>query len=357
MQFIDEAIIEVASGHGGPGASSFMRQAHRPMMGPDGGDGGRGGHVYFQATRNLQSLLDFRFQPKYHADNGQKGGIYNKNGRNGEDLLVLVPQGTVIYDVETGAKIADIIEEDKKVLLAKGGRGGLGNMNFATPTKQAPEYAQPGEEGETRKIRLELKLLADVGLVGFPNAGKSTLISKISAAKPKIANYPFTTLVPNLGVVRGKGSTFVVADIPGLIEGANEGKGLGTKFLKHCERSRLLIVVLDGDPINQKTFLEEYDVLLKELTAFSETLKNRDILIAVNKADVLMEDDLYLRGFEELKKKFGKSVFLISAVSGQGIDELLNAVETKLIEMGPREWKNEISDPSLLRMGNEGLFE
>jgi GTP-binding protein len=356
MQFIDEVIIEVASGRGGAGASHFMRQAHQPRMGPDGGDGGRGGHIYFKATHNLQSLLDFRFRPKYKAEDGDNGGTANKNGRSGEDLIIEVPQGTAIYNADSGALIADILEEDKKVRIAKGGRGGLGNMNFATPTNQAPEYAQPGEEGEIRNLRLELKLLADIGLVGFPNAGKSTLISKISAAKPKIANYPFTTLVPNLGVVRGKGSTFVVADIPGLIEGASEGKGLGVKFLRHCERTRLLLIMLDGDPINQKTFLEEISVLRSELSEFSQELETKDFLVAVNKADVLDEDDLFLRGLEELKKAFPDKVYLISAVSGQGVDDLMVRLEKELLAQGPRQWRNEVFEDSLL-VGNEELLK
>jgi GTP-binding protein len=354
MQFIDEVIIEVSSGRGGPGAVHFMRQAHRPRMGPDGGDGGHGGHVYFKASHNLQSLLDFRYHPFYKAQDGEKGGLSEKNGKNGSDLIIEVPQGTSIYDADSGEILADVLEDNKNVLVAKGGRGGLGNMNFATPTNQAPEYAQPGEEAEKKRLRLELKLLADVGLVGFPNAGKSTLISKISAARPKIADYPFTTLVPNLGVVKAKGSTFVVADIPGLIEGAHEGKGLGTKFLRHCERTRLLVIMLDGDLSNNRQLLEEFKTLMHELATFSRELQNKDYLIAINKCDMSQEDDLELKGFEELKKYIKKEIHLISAVSGKGLEALVESIEKNLMAMGPREWKTEVFNET--QLGNEGLF-
>ncbi|MEZ4815402.1 MAG: GTPase ObgE [Bdellovibrionota bacterium] len=272
MSFIDEVKIDVKSGDGGAGSVHFMRQIYRPRMGPDGGDGGRGGNLYFVATTDMNSLLDFRFKKKFHAPDGAGGRGADKNGRKGEDLYIKVPVGTIVKDAETGKVLLDLVEKDKAELFLKGGRGGLGNMNFATSTRQAPDFAQPGEKGIHKKVVLELKLLADVGLVGFPNAGKSTLISKVSAAKPKIANYPFTTIVPNLGVVRGQSRDWVIADIQGIIEGASQGKGLGHQFLRHCERTRLLLIMLDTDPTNERSLVDEYKILIKELKAHSKDL-------------------------------------------------------------------------------------
>lgn len=368
MKFIDEVIIDVRSGDGGPGSVHFMRQSFMPKMGPDGGDGGRGGHVYFEASTHVQSLLDFKFQPKYAADKGVPGGGADCNGRNGEDLVIKVPQGTILYDAENGEALCDLVEEGSRVLVLSGGRGGLGNMNFATATRQAPDFAQPGRPGQHKKIRLELKLLADVGLVGFPNAGKSTLISRWSAARPKIADYPFTTLVPNLGVVRGKALDFVLADIPGLIEGASEGRGLGHKFLKHCERTRLLVVLLDLDPNTGRQLVDELQVLEGELGAFSDELSQKKRIVVLNKVDAfrssetqdaLFEEFLKERGFTELKaylKKSGdEAPLFISAVTGAGLDPLKAKIEAALTAMGPRTFQNQISDA--ISLGDPELFE
>ncbi len=345
----------------------FMRQIYMPKMGPDGGDGGRGGHVFFEASTHLQSLLDFKFQPKYHADNGNPGMGQDCNGRNGEDLTVKVPLGTILYDADTGEMLCDLVEEGRKVLVLSGGRGGLGNMNFATAARQAPDWAQPGRPGMHRKLRLELKLLADVGLVGFPNAGKSTLIARWSAARPKIADYPFTTLVPNLGVVRGKGLDFVMADIPGLIEGASEGRGLGIRFLKHCERTRLLVILLDLDPSTGRNLLEELQILEQELAAFSDELGVKERIVVLNKADAFRssesEDPLFAeflreRGVDELhsylKSKGEKMPLIISAVTGAGLDILKNQIEAKLLGYGPREFSNQLS--TTLSLGNQEMF-
>lgn len=357
MKFIDEVAIDVRSGDGGPGAVHFMRQKYMPKMGPDGGDGARGGHVYFEATHSMQSLLDFKFQARYSAENGEAGGGQDCNGRAGKDLTIKVPVGTLIKDAESGEFLADLVEPDVKVLLLTGGRGGLGNMNFATATRQAPDFAQQGTPGMTRKIALELKLLADVGLVGFPNAGKSTLISRWSSARPKIADYPFTTLVPNLGVVRGKSCDFVLADVPGIIEGASEGRGLGHKFLKHCERTRLLVIMLDADPDTNRDLLEEYKTLERELSEFSDELGDKQRIVAINKMDAfsfILED----RGINELKaylkkKKLGEP-YLISAVSGTGLEPLKDRIEKELAALGPRPLENVLAPRIVL--GNQDLL-
>ena len=356
MNFIDEALIDIRSGDGGAGSVHFMRQIYRPRMGPDGGDGGRGGHLYFVATRNLSSLLDFRFKKKFHAPNGAAGAGTDKNGKKGEDLYVHVPIGTVVIDAETGKNLLDLVEDEKPVLFLKGGRGGLGNMNFATARRQAPNFAQPGEPGIGKKIKLELKLLADVGLVGFPNAGKSTLISKVSAAKPKIANYPFTTLVPNLGVVRGKGRDWVVADIPGIIEGASEGKGLGHQFLRHCERTRLLLVILDSDPLNERKLDEEYNVLLRELKAYSPELAGKPQLVAISKADLWEGDAIEEReGFSELKKILGHSPLIFSGATGVGLEALKGKIESSLSDLGESPRENVVTND--IELGPQDLFE
>ncbi len=365
MKFVDEVTIEAKSGDGGAGSVHFMRQIYMPMMGPDGGDGGRGGHVYFEATHNLQSLLDFKYNPRYFADDGEKGSGMDCNGRNAEDLVVNVPIGTTLRDADTGEFLADLVEDGVRILLLKGGRGGLGNMNFATPTRQAPDFAQPGRPGQSRKIKLELKLMADVGLVGFPNAGKSTLISRMSAARPKIADYPFTTLVPNLGVVRSKGLDFVMADIPGIIEGAADGKGLGVQFLKHCERTRLLVLMLDLDPSTGRNLHEEYSILQKEMKNYSEELSHKPQILVLNKIDAFtqsLEDpllELFLkeRNFDELKKLLppNKKVHMISAVSGMGLEDLKAEIDKALTQMGPRTWTNQLS--TTLQLGNPELLE
>lgn len=368
MKFVDEVEIEMCSGRGGRGAVSFRREKYAPKMGPDGGDGGRGGHVILKATHDLQSLLDFRFTAKYEAQSGEDGQRNDCNGKNGENLLIRVPVGTEIFNAETGNRIADLVEADKEILLLPGGRGGQGNMNFATATRQAPDFAQPGEPAKSLKIKLELKLLADVALVGFPNAGKSTLISRISAAKPKIADYPFTTLIPNLGVVRGKKMDFVVADIPGLIEGASEGKGLGFRFLKHIERCRALVFLLDLGPDTQRSLSDEYSVLEKELENFSSELKEKPRLIVFNKTDTYTSDpegdeifhqfleDKGLSAFEKMRAKFGlPKPLLISGVSGFGLEKLKSEIENLLAGLGPRHFQNFVSEETRV-LGDETLL-
>ena len=356
MNFIDEAIIDVKAGDGGPGSVHFMRQIYQPRMGPDGGDGGRGGHLIFLPTHNLQSLLDFRFKRKYYAPDGDPGRGTDKNGRKGEDFVIKVPVGTVVKDAETGQVLLDLVEPEKEVMFLKGGRGGLGNMNFATARRQAPDFAQPGEKTLPRKIILELKLLADVGLVGFPNAGKSSLISKLSAAKPKIANYPFTTLVPNLGVVRGKSRDWVIADIPGIIEGASEGKGLGHRFLKHCERTRVLLVFMDSDPMTGRKLNEEYKILMKELKNYSKELAGKPKIVILSKGDIWLDNEVEEReGYPELVKLLKKKPLVISSSSGLGLDDVQQKIEAELKKLGDVVVENTVATEVIL--GRQDMFD
>lgn len=321
--FIDYAKIFVKAGDGGNGAVAFRREKYVPKGGPAGGNGGKGGDVVFLADRNLHTLLDFTYKRKYIAENGAKGGSSLKDGKSGKDIIIRVPVGTVVKSFETTEVLADLTEDGQKIILAKGGKGGKGNSNFATPTNQAPRFAEPGKPGEEMMITLELKLIADVGLVGFPNAGKSTLISAVSAAKPKIADYPFTTLEPNLGIVKYKDfKSFVVADIPGIIEGAHEGKGLGHKFLKHIERTKILLILID---ISSDNYDRDYEILLNELKKYSKVLSDKKKIVALSKADLVTEEEL-----EKLKKtsiaKRNKIDLIISSVSGYGIPELLDCL-------------------------------
>ena len=321
--FIDSAKIHVKAGDGGNGVISFRREKYVPKGGPDGGDGGNGGSVYIVADRNLTTLLDFRYAPHYKAERGAHGQGSHKTGLSGNDVVIKVPCGTLIKDAETGEVIADLIEHGAKVLVAKGGKGGRGNQHFATPTNRAPRHAEPGEPGEERTLELELKLLADVGLVGFPNAGKSTLISVLSAAKPKIADYPFTTLEPNLGIVRYQDyKSFVMADIPGIIEGASEGKGLGLKFLKHIERTKVLAILL---PANSPDLKREYNILMNELKKFSPVLAEKPKVVVISKMDIAPE------GFV-LPKFRGVKVVPISSVAQQGLDTLKTLLWEKISE-------------------------
>lgn len=311
--FIDSAKIHVKAGDGGNGVISFRREKYVPKGGPDGGDGGDGGSVYLVADSNLSTLLDFRYAHRYKAERGAHGQGSRKSGLSGNDVVIKVPCGTLVKDAETGDVIADLVEHGAKVLVAKGGKGGRGNQHFATPTNRAPRHAEPGQPGEERWIELELKLLADVGLVGFPNAGKSTLISVLSAAKPKIADYPFTTLEPNLGIARYQDyKSFVIADIPGIIEGASEGKGLGLKFLKHIERTKVLAILLPANSLDLKA---EYKILTAELKKFNPTLAQKPKVVVISKMDVAPE------GFE-LPKFRGAKVVPISSVAQQGLDKL-----------------------------------
>ena len=323
--FIDTATIRVRSGSGGHGAISFRREKFVPKGGPDGGDGGNGGDVLIRTDRNLSTLMDLRYQRDYTATNGKNGAGGNKNGKYGESAVLPVPVGTMIYDEETGELLGDLTEEGEEFVVARGGNGGRGNATFATPSDRAPRRFEEGEPGEERTIRLELKLLADVGLVGFPNAGKSTLISRISAAKPKVADYPFTTLIPNLGIVQAEpGRSFVVADIPGLIEGASEGKGLGYEFLRHVERSGILCFLIDGlSPTPQ----EDFATLLTELGKYNIEMLWKPRLVCLTKIDGMSQEERE-KG-RELRFD-GHPPMLISSVSGEGIDELIRALDTEL---------------------------
>src|SRR6202521_3681799 len=293
--FIDEARIRVKAGDGGNGCVAFRREKFVPRGGPSGGDGGRGGDVIMESSERHNTLVHFRFNPEHKGQRGRHGEGSNCSGKEGEDVILKVPVGTVLYDDETGALVHDFSRPDERIIAAKGGRGGRGNQHFATATHQAPRESEAGREGEERAYRLELKLLADVGLVGFPNAGKSTLISRISAAKPKIADYPFTTLVPNLGIVQApeEHRSFVVADIPGLIEGASEGKGLGLQFLRHIERTSILLFLLDGSDTLQPPE-DAYEILKKELKAFSKELMKKPRMILITKADALTPKNVKL---------------------------------------------------------------
>ncbi|HOS97711.1 MAG TPA: GTPase ObgE [Deltaproteobacteria bacterium] len=332
MDFIDESRIFVKAGKGGDGCCSFRREKYIPKGGPDGGDGGKGGDVIIQASPHHHTLLDQRYHPHYKAQKGRHGTGKNCTGRSGEDLVIPVPVGTQIKDVETGELIADLVEAGQQVVVARGGRGGRGNARFATPTRQAPRYCEPGEDGEERSFRLVLKLLADVGLVGFPNAGKSTLISKISSARPKIADYPFTTLVPNLGVVRHKGEDFVVADIPGIIEGAHTGTGLGLRFLRHIERTRVILYLVDLSPDTGREPARELEILMHELREYSPELLQRKQIVVFNKCD--------LTGAEERAKEAvafvrsaGYPFFSASALSGFGLEAILDHITKELHEV------------------------
>ncbi|WP_409014912.1 GTPase ObgE [Archangium sp.] len=327
MKFVDEVRIQAKAGDGGKGAVSFRREKYIDRGGPNGGDGGNGGSVIFVGDPQLTTLLDYRYQQHHHARNGEGGMGNDCNGRASDDLILRVPVGTLIRDDDTGELLADMDHEGQRVVVCKGGRGGLGNMNFATSTRQTPRFAQDGTPGEQRMLRLELKLLADVGLLGFPNAGKSTLISRVSRARPKIANYPFTTLVPNLGMVQYKdGLSFVMADIPGLIEGASEGVGLGLQFLRHVERCKVLVHLLDMSAEGEgRDPLRDFDVLNAELKKYSAELAHKPQVVAANKLD-LPEAQARLEPLTKALRKRGLSVFPISCATGAGMPQLMDAV-------------------------------
>ena len=315
--FVDYVKIYCRSGKGGRGSSHFRREKYIPKGGPDGGDGGRGGHIYLRGNRNYWTLLHLKYERHILATNGESGSAKRSSGKNGEDRVIEVPCGTVVYDADTGEYLCDVTEDGQQVMLLKGGRGGLGNFNFKTSTNQAPRYAQPGEPSQERTVILQLKLLADVGLVGFPNAGKSTLLSVVSAAKPKIANYPFTTLEPNLGIVSYRDNrSFVMADIPGIIEGASEGKGLGLRFLRHIERNSLLLFMVPADTDDIR---KEYGILSNELEKYNPDLLDKPRVLAITKSD-LLDDEL----IEALSEDLPEDVphLFISAVAGMGITEL-----------------------------------
>lgn len=330
MKFIDEATIQVEAGRGGAGSRHFRREKFVPLGGPDGGNGGAGGSVILRADRNHNTLIDFQFKHFWKAESGRPGEGGCRDGKSGEDLIIPVPIGTEVWFDETAELIGDLSQEHQEVVAARGGRGGKGNAFFKSPTNQAPEHAQPGEDGEVRNIRLSLKLVADVGLIGFPNAGKSTLISRISAARPKIADYPFTTLEPNLGVVRAKGGrSFVVADIPGLIPGAHLGKGLGIKFLKHIERTRVLAHLIDPNQLDANgkriPIVEALNAINSELESFSPELATRKQTVVITKLDTVTEPESLAQELAALKD-LGFKTLLISSVSGRGIEELVETL-------------------------------
>jgi GTP-binding protein len=335
--FIDQVTITVEAGNGGDGCCSFRREKYIPLGGPDGGDGGKGGNVVLEADSNLTTLIDLRYQKIYQAENGKSGRGQQMTGKSGKNLIIRLPPGTLVKDVDSGELLVDLKESDQQFLSAKGGDGGRGNLRFKSSTQRAPKRVEPGWSGEKRTLFLELKLLADVGIIGFPNAGKSTLISKISNARPKIADYPFTTLVPNLGVVRlEKGTSFVAADIPGIIEGAHEGKGLGHQFLKHIERTRLLIHLIDFSGPDQESILSRYHKLQAELKKFSSELFQKPQILVATKAD----DPQAKKNFQNLSSsmvELNPAVFLISSLTGEGIQDLLWKIKEGLSSEGPSE--------------------
>ena len=341
--FIDYVKIIAKSGNGGNGAVTFRREKYVAAGGPDGGDGGRGGSVYFTVDPDMNTLLDFRFKRKFHAEDGKNGEGSHRFGKSGEDLYIKVPAGTIVKDAETGKVVVDLSEKGQTELILPGGRGGKGNSHFATSTRQAPRFARDGEKGIEKEFILELKLLADVGLLGFPNVGKSTFISKVTSAKPKIADYHFTTLVPNLGVVKGEyGDSFVIADIPGIIEGASEGTGLGLQFLRHIERTRLLLHFLDVSGSEGRNPVEDFNVINEELKKYSEKLSARKQVIVANKIDVMLDDSLY-QEVEKMAKEKHIEIFKISAATGEGIKELMKVI-SKLLKELPKEETIEASE-------------
>ena len=345
MKFVDLVEVTVVGGNGGDGMVSFRREKYVPAGGPAGGNGGHGGSVYLIAETNLQTLLDFRYAHEFKAKPGMRGGPSNRTGACGEDRYIEVPCGTMVYDADTDELLGDLVLPQQTLRVAAGGKGGLGNKHFLSNRNRAPEYALPGLEGEVRRIRLELKLLAEVGIIGLPNAGKSTLISALSAARPKVANYPFTTLVPNLGVVRkptGDGTVF--ADIPGLIAGAHDGLGLGHEFLRHIERTRLLLHLVDAtapDP------LDDYRIIQEELAAYGHDLSDRPQFLALNKIDAMSTDDAQVLA-ELMEEATQQQVFAISAVAQQNLGELLQSIWDKLDELGPVEAPIEVGTDATL---------
>ncbi len=366
--FADRARIFIKSGKGGDGHISFRRELYVPCGGPDGGDGGRGGDVYFVVDKGLNTLTDFRHIRKYCAEDGAEGGKRNCHGKDGEDIVIKVPAGTVIKDAETGKVILDMSNKTEPVKLLNGGRGGKGNQHYATPTMQAPKYAQPGQRCKEMWVDLELKVIADVGLVGFPNVGKSTLLSRVTNAKPKIANYHFTTLNPNLGVVDlEEGNGFVIADIPGIIEGASEGVGLGFEFLRHIERTKLLIHMVDAASTEGRDPIEDIYKINDELKNYNAVLATRPQVIAANKIDALYESEEVLQKIKEEFEPKGIKVFPISAVSGKGLKELLwcvndelSKIEEETVEFEPEmylDMQDEVDEPVLVSKVEEGVFQ
>ena len=355
--FIDKARIFVKSGNGGNGAVSFRREKYVPAGGPDGGDGGNGASVIFEVDLGLRTLMDFKYQRKYVAEHGEDGSKKRKAGRNGEDLILKVPPGTIIRDEATGLVIADLKEEGDRAVVAKGGRGGKGNQHFANAVRQAPAFARSGSDGVEKWVVLELKMIADVGLLGFPNVGKSTFLSVVTKAKPKIANYHFTTLTPNLGVVQTKfGESFVLADIPGLIEGAAEGVGLGHDFLRHVERTKVLIHIVDISGLECRDALDDFDKINGELKLYNEKLATRQQVVVANKMDILEDESIFDEFKNELEGR-GYKVFKMSAATRQGVDDVIAYVSELLREAEEIELvsEEEMFRPELDEVQDEGL--
>ncbi|MDH4120837.1 MAG: GTPase ObgE [Deltaproteobacteria bacterium] len=335
MKFVDYAKVEIRSGKGGNGCCSFRREKFIPFGGPDGGNGGDGGAVYVKGSTRRSTLLDFKFKQHFHAGTGGGGMGKDRHGKRGDDLVLELPLGTTLKDAETDELLMEVMDETPRLLMT-GGRGGRGNATFRSSTNRVPMESTPGEDGQLRWVILELKLMADVGLVGYPNVGKSTFISRISKARPKIADYPFTTLVPNLGVVQGQGySTFVVADIPGIIQGAHDGVGLGLQFLRHIERTALLLLMLDVSGVTMDPW-EEYQVLLSEMEQFSAALLNKPRLVALTKMD-LVADETTLEPLKKQLAEKGETVFALSAVSGKGVEELVNRLAQEVAQLREKE--------------------
>jgi len=338
VKFIDEVTLFASSGHGGAGCVAFRREKFIEFGGPNGGDGGKGGDVVFESVSGLSTLLELRHRPHQKAEKGHNGMGKNRHGASGRDLVIKVPVGTVISDAESGEVLADLTENSQRIVLLRGGRGGQGNARFASATHKTPRFAQPGEEGQDRKLRLELKLMADVGLLGLPNAGKSSLISKISEARPKIADYPFTTIKPSLGVVPYKNyRSFVMADIPGIIEGAHEGAGLGHRFLKHLERSGILLHLVDISWMPERDPLAEFETVSRELAMFSAELAEKAQVVVITKTD-LPQTREHLPGVRAWFEGRGIEVFPISSATGEGIPELLDEIARRLWGKAEEEW-------------------
>lgn len=330
--FVDKAKINIKAGNGGNGCVSFRREKYVAKGGPDGGDGGKGGDVIFEVDEGLRTLVDFKYKSKYFAKEGKDGQGSNKSGKASDDLIIRVPPGTLVKDYETGKFLADLKTQGQRAVIAKGGKGGAGNQHFATSTRQIPSFSKPGEKGEEKVVSLQLKMLADVGLVGFPNAGKSTLLSVVSAARPKIADYPFTTIEPNLGVVKvDNGSSFVMADIPGLIEGAHEGIGLGHDFLKHIERTKLLLHIVDIAKVDGRNPIDDFYSINKELKEYSPKLSQREQVVVGNKVDICEKAEM--ENFKKVIENEGLKFFEISAATNTGVKELIGYLENKLRQL------------------------
>ena len=353
--FTDYVKIIAKAGNGGNGAISFRREKYVAAGGPDGGDGGKGGDIYFEVDPDANTLIDFRYNKKFKAENGKNGEGAHRYGKSGDDLYIKVPIGTIVRDAATNEILADLSEKGQKTLILAGGRGGKGNAHFATSTRQAPRFAQDGEKGEEKELILELKLLADVGLIGFPNVGKSTFLSRTTSATPKIADYHFTTLEPNLGVVKTDyGESFVIADIPGIIEGASEGTGLGLKFLRHIERTRLLLHVIDVSGSEGRNPVDDFYTINNELKQYSEKLSKRKQIVVANKIDAMQDESLY-RELQNVAKENNMEIFKISAVTGEGVSELIKHV-SEVLKTLPKEELVEIKDRKVYTLKDENDF-